>query len=471
MKLYKIFVIASIAALMIFSGCKLETPDITSSADVQLSDETESLFASYVSLGNSLTAGYQSGALTEKHQQYSYVKHIATQAGKGATFVQPLMGYPGLGAYTAQGAGVMELQGFDASGNPVIVPAPYSTAGFDPMNPYYSAEIMTHPAPYSNLGIPGIVLADLDSAISATNSYSQSGLIDPILRNINPAFGNSNPIKQALMLQPTFVSVWIGNNDVLGYATSGGTSPAEPTNAAVFELLYTNMLNKVTSGGTGAKAVVANIADVTTIPFFTTVPYAVDPGAGTPIALVIQATDGIRQATADDLILLTGKSLIGDVSGTYGPVGVPVGFDASAPMPTSVVLDKDEIVIAQNAVSAFNTSIATVAAQFGVPVVDMNGFMKDLVEGIVVSGVELDAAFLTGGFASLDGVHPNNLGYAVIANEFIQVINATYNTNLSPVDITEFLKTPQNGSLAKRNLSQAENFLAIPEIFGGKVNL
>lgn len=469
MKLNKILVIAVVAALMIFSGCKLEEPSITSSADVQLSTETTDLFARYVSLGNSLTAGYQSGALTAQHQEFSFVKQIANQAGVGETFAQPLLGYPGLGTYTAQGAGLMELQGFDASGNPIIVPSSYAAAGFDPSNPYLSADIMTHPAPYNNLGIPGIVLADLDSAVSAVNSYSHSGLIDPILRNANPAFGNSNPIKQALMLQPTFVSVWIGNNDVLGYATSGGTSPAAPTDAAVFELLYTNMLNKVTSGGAGAKAVVANIPDVTSIPFFTTVPYAVDPGTGTAVALVIQATDGIRQATADDLILLTGKSLIGDVSGTYGPAGVPVGFDASAPMPTSVVLDKDEIVVAKNAVSAFNSSIATVAAQFGVPVVDMNSFLAEISAGTSVSGVDVDGAFLTGGVFSLDGVHPNSFGYALAANQFIDVINANFDTNIPPVNITDFISSPITKRVAQGNQDQTDIFRSIPEIFGGKV--
>lgn len=469
MKLNKFLGIAAVVMLVFISSCKLDTPGVTSSADVDRTAETSALFASYVALGNSLTAGYQSGALTEKYQQFSYPKHIATQAGKSASFTQPLLAYPGLGAYTAQGAGVLELQGFDTSGNPVIAPVPYVTAGFNPLNPYLSPDIMNLAAPYSNLGIPGTVLGDLDSAITAANSYSHSGLIDPILRN--PAFGNTNPISQALMLQATFVSVWIGNNDVLGYATSGGTSPAEPTNATAFELLYTNMLNKVTSGGSGAKAIVANIPDVTSIPYFTTVPYAVDPGTGTPVALVIQATDGVRQATAEDLILLTGQGIIGDVSGTYGPAGVPVGFDLSAPMPTSVVLDKDEIAIAKTAVAAFNTSISTVSAQFGVPVVDMNSYMKELADGIVVAGVELDAGFITGGVFSLDGVHPNNLGYALIANQFIEVINGTFNTNLAPVDITEFLKTPQNGNLAKQDPNQAKNFLAIPEIFTGKVNL
>jgi len=469
MKLIKSLIAVSIMALLVLSGCTLEEPAVKSSADVQVNDATTQLFARYVALGNSLTAGYQSGALTEKFQKHSFVKDIATQAGVGSDFVQPLIAYPGLGTYTALGAGVMELQGFDASGSPVINPVPYATAGFNPAMPYTSADIMNYAAPYSNLGIPGIVLGDLDSAVTAANSYSHSGLVDPILRN--PAFGNTNPIQQALMLQPTFVSVWIGNNDVLGYATSGGTSPAAPTDATIFQLLYTNMLNKVTSGGQGAKAVVANIPDVTSIPFFTTVPYAVDPGTGTPVALVIQATDGIRQATAEDLILLTGKSLIGDVSGTYGPAGVPVGFDASAPLPTSVVLDKDEIVIAKQAVSDFNAAIDAVAAQFDVPVVDMNGFMKELAAGYVVAGLDFDASFITGGVFGLDGVHPNNVGYALVANQFIDVINTKYSTNIPPVDVMKLLQTQQAAQVSKTLASRPNVFEKIPEIFGGKINL
>lgn len=461
MKLTKIFVIASIAALMVFSSCKLEEPSITSSADVDLSAETSALFASYVSLGNSLTAGYQSGALTERHQKNSYVKMIATQAGVGEAFMQPLMGYPGIGTYTAQGAGIMELQGFDATGNPIINPVPYAMVpSFNPANPYLTADVMNYPAPYSNLGIPGIVLADLSMAISSANSPSHSGLIDPILRN--PNLGNTTPIQQALLRMPTMITCWIGNNDVLGYATSGGTSPAAPTDVPTFTALYGGMVTSLTANG--ADLVVANIPYVTSIPFFTTVPFAVDPGTGTAIALVIQATDGIRQATAADMVLLTAKSIIGDASGTYGPAGVPVGFDASAPLPTPFVLDAAEVAIANAAVDNFNGVIANA----GVPVVDANALMASLADGHVVSGIEADASFLTGGAFSLDGVHPNDFGSAVLANEFINTINENFDTNIPPVNVTDFIK-PAMAKVGKSAAMDNSLYLAIPEIFGGKI--
>ncbi len=507
MKLIKSLIAISIMALLVLSGCTLEEPAVKSSADVQLNDATTQLFARYVSLGNSLTAGYQSGALTEKFQKQSFVKQIANQAGVGENFVQPLIAYPGLGSYTSVGAGIMELQGFDATGNPVINPVPYAATSFNPAMPYTSTDIMNYAAPYNNLGIPGIVLADLDSAITATDSYSHSGLVDPILRN--PAFGNTNPIQQALMLQPTFVSVWIGNNDVLGYATSGGTNPTAPTDATVFQMLYTNMLNKVTSSGQGAKAVVANIPDVTSVPFFTTIgpkiaasllansiPYPVAYEKSTDNLATGGATG---QATTDDLlagnVLITlvaspYAGLIGQPTGAWyryvaGKAGIPVsallatmpavdttqafGLHPQNPIPNALVLDPDEIAIAQQATSDFNTAIAAVAGQFDAPVVDINAFMKDLADGYKVSGLDFDASYLTGGTFSLDGVHPNNIGYALIANQFIDAINGKYNTNIPHVDVMKYMKELQTANMGKRAVNKTNAFARIPELFGGEI--
>ena len=75
---------------------------------------------------------------------------------------------------------------------------------------------------------------------------------------------------------PTFFSLWIGNNDVLGYALSGGdgTNPITPVtgNPGVgFEGTYNTLVTTLTSGG--AKGVVANIPNVTGIPFFKTIPF------------------------------------------------------------------------------------------------------------------------------------------------------------------------------------------------------
>ena len=58
-------------------------------------------FTRFVSLGNSLVAGYESGALYQSAQVYSYPNQIAQQAavamGKAVDFEQPLISDPGIG--------------------------------------------------------------------------------------------------------------------------------------------------------------------------------------------------------------------------------------------------------------------------------------------------------------------------------------------------------------------------------------
>ncbi len=462
----KIYNLIFIAMLLVFFGCSLDTP----SEEATVLSTGDANFASYAALGNSLTAGYQSGALTEKHQQYSYVNLIAQQAGV-TTFQQPLIGFPGIGTYSAAGAGIIELTFLDnpsSPGSPLLTPAPYASyPDFNPLAPYASADVMNYAAPYNNLGVPGAVLWDVMNATSSVNSgagTTNNTMFDVILRN--PAFGNTTAFQQAKMLQATFITCWIGNNDVLGYATSGGTSPAAPTDVPTFGFLYGVMLDSLVA--TGADIVIANIPDVTTIPYFTTVPYKVDPGTGTEVALVISTNSGPRQATANDFILLPGSSLIGDVSGAYGPAGVPVGFDASAPMPNSVVLDSDEIAVAQAAVTNFNSTIATLASGHNIPVVDVNGIFSDIhSHGLEIGGLTFTTSFVTGGLFSLDGVHPSDLGSAIVANEFINTINENFNASIPRVNVVDLMEEISLKKSAANISYNKETFENVVRMFSG----
>ncbi len=447
-------------ALAFVLSCQLQEPDETATT-LDLGDAD---FTHYVSVGNSLTAGYVSGALTEKFQRHSYPMLIATQAGVGATFAQPYLGYPGIGAYAAKGAGAIEL----VSLSPVtLTPATFAAHSFNPLDPYFSAEVKNYPAPYNNLGVPGAVTYDPLYATNAASSASTTNsFFDIILRN--PAFGNTTVLQQAAALTPTFVTCWIGNNDVLGYATSGGTSPAAPTPGATFNQLYSGVIAALVA--TGADIVVANIPDVTSIPFFTTVPYMVDVDPGEEVSLVtleIQTNSAVRQATAADLILLPAKSIIGDVSGTYGPAGVPVGLHSSAPLPNSLVLDAGEVTTAKNAVADFNTKIETIAAANSIPVVDMNGFLNGIsTDGYEIGGFNFTSAFITGGLFSLDGVHPAPLGYGLVANQFIEVINAEFNATIpmvNLVDLMDELQPIEPAAMANMKL----DLMKVPQTFGG----
>lgn len=430
MKILKYICIST--SLFVFLGCSLDEPG-TTSTKLTTGDAD---FSSYVALGNSLTAGYQSGALTSVHQQYSYPNQIATQAGVG-TFAQPLLGYPGIGAYTSAGGGILQLQSLTG---PVIAPAALADyPSFNPLNPYESASVMTHPAPYNNLGVPGAFTGQLLAATNSVTSGTNNSFFDVILRNINPAFGNTTVLQQAALLNPTFITLWIGHNDVLFYATSGGTQPPAPTATNDFTTYFGGII--ATLAPTGADIVVANIADVTSIPYFTTVPYAIDPGVGVEVALFIETAGGIRQATENDFILLTAKAIIGNTSGTYGPAGVPVGFNVAAPLPSSLVLDEVEAAVARNAVQEYNGVISSVAAANDIAVVDFNSFVQNVSEnGIYIGGLKFTGALVTGGIFSLDGVHPSDLGYAIIANEWINVINEKFSATIPQVNLLDLME-------------------------------
>jgi lysophospholipase L1-like esterase len=130
--------------------------------------------------------------------------------------------------------------------------------------------------PFNNMGVPGAKSYHL----LAPGYGNVAGLFtNP--KTANPYFVRfaSSPtasvLGDAMAQNPTFFSLWIGNNDVLGYATTGGdgSDPITPTTGAPgvgFDGTYSALVATLTSGG--AKGVVANIPFVTDIPFFTTVP-------------------------------------------------------------------------------------------------------------------------------------------------------------------------------------------------------
>ncbi|MNY80078.1 hypothetical protein D3C86_2209820 [compost metagenome] len=47
----------------------------------------------------------------------------------------------------------------------------------------------------------------------------------------------------------------------------------------------------------------------------------------------------------------------------------------------------------------------------------------------------MSSTYVTGGAFSLDGVHPSGRGYGLIANIFIDAINAKYGSTLRHVDL------------------------------------
>ena len=423
-------------------------------APVQNGTSGSANFSRFVSIGNSITAGYQSGTIYESGQKYSYGNLIAQQVG--VDFQTPYVSDPGLG-------GRMEVQ---------------SLSPFTIKNNTSSGSLLNsnYPAPYNNLGVPGALTYDVLLATNSTNCASAlfantpNPYFDIILRN--SVLNKGSQLQQGLSLAPTFVTLWIGSNDVLGYASSGGTSPAAPTPVAQFNQLFGGIMQglKQYTDFSGAKVVVANLPGVAASPFFTTVGSQIAantgiPWANLPLGFVYQKAGesavGSGSATQQNLaagqILVTLKgssyaALLGQPTGKfykdYGFPGLPAGIDTTKPFgfhpqnpfPNAFVLDADEITIAQNAVTSYNATIAALANSNGYGLVDIytifNQFRQNDANGTVINGITFRTTYVSGGLFSLDGVHPSSQAHGIVANAFINVINSKFGASIPLVDVS-----------------------------------
>jgi hypothetical protein len=67
--------------------------------------------------------------------------------------------------------------------------------------------------------------------------------------------------------------------------------------------------------------------------------------------------------------------------------------------------------------------------------VDIHGILNLIqARGVVENGQRLTTDFL-GGVFSLDGVHPTNTGYAIVADEFIEALDQTFAADIPPLSV------------------------------------
>ncbi len=396
-------------------------------------------FSNYISLGDSYTQGFQDGGLHNEfgQQDNSYPAIIAKQMR--TSFIQPTV--------TGSGSGYMHLVYRNGEitvikdFNPKITNNDPEAIGDDPSFVNWADTAIT----YNNLAIGGINLRDVlslngEAALhhvifgeGASANLSWNGVagepLNPYGRFLN--WGTTSNkieyISHIINSKATFFTNWLGINDVMSWAKEGGddiSGFAALTDITEFRTKYDSVLTVLQQ--MGAKGVCANIQDITQSPFFNTITLS---AVGKDIWIKEGAdTTVIRKATTEDLILLSALDYIN--AGT--------GLTQANPLPHQQVLDKAEVTIVKNYTNNINAQIEASATSHGFYVVDMNTFISKLNSGLTFDGVDLSAKYIEGGAYSLDGLHPNTKGYAMIANEFIKSINTHYNATLQPVAIADY---------------------------------
>lgn len=413
------------AAILFTAACK---PEIETPAG---STAGQANFSKYIAIGNSLTSGYADGGLYLEGQKVAYPNLIAAKMATvgGGAFTSPFFTEE-----HSNGSGYIALTAL-VNGTPTLTPVTDKLAYRDAAKHLdkYAGEIQ-------NLGIPGMRLDlsfDPTLTFSAANPFFERLLADAQV-------GKTNYFQFIQGRNHTFFSLWLGNNDVLGYALNGavavtGDPTTTLTDKVTFASLYTNMLNALTANG--QKGIVATIPDVTAIPYFNTVTVpallaaakAINPAA---TAVYIQTGTGtVRAATAEDLIRLPFQS-----AGLFGQGAIPYGLHPLNPIANNWVLDKDEVIKVKDYVNSYNSSIKSLATSKGLAIADTYNYFNQVAstDGINVQGVNLKSLFISGGAFSLDGIHLTPRGNAVIANVFIEAINAKYGATIPTVDITQY---------------------------------
>jgi lysophospholipase L1-like esterase len=273
-----------------------------------------------------------------------------------------------------------------------------------------------------NLAVPGEDIESVNDRISPAALVRSIVSGDANGRNVLKLLILGLPLREdpvsqvsrARELAPTFLLVWIGSNDVLGMATRTNPEATRLTPAA-FGLRFRAMLGALAD--TGAGMAVGNLPDVTGIA-------ALRRAAGE--VTDCRALDGtLRPVAADDLLPL-------DLA------------RASLPTPPcDDVLDAAERAQVRATVVAFNAEIAAaiadVEARRGVRIVPVDLFagFDALIAGVDLDGdgtVDLTNRYL-GGVFSLDGIHPTRTGNALVANAFIDAINARFGEAIPRVDV------------------------------------
>lgn len=440
-KIKNLLFLILLSSIYIFLGCD----DSTGSKELKL-DPTK-----IVALGDSLVAGVQSNGLVQDFQENSFPFLVSQQIDEEKRFEQPLIASPGLSINSSFGTAPLTFEhGQIVFNNPDI-------------DPDFLLLNFLLPRPYNNLGIPGAELFDVSNITSSDINL----FFDFILR------GLGTQLEQTIALDPSLILLWIGNNDVLGAITSGGNL-ASITPEDEFIVEYRSLLEALYDE-TSADIVIANIPDVTEVPFctfsrriFRTVPLL---GIESPVPVIFDSNFNPIDF-GDNLFIpiLTEESnvvhvLFPAIFAYLSGVGIPdqealenMGFSTAdaetivskilsegleptgIPLSENLTLTGFEKTNIQESVSRFNSIISELASEHDTHVVDILNAYKQLTsEGVdgYSGDFVLDDALNTA--FSLDGIHPNNGGYAIIANLFIETINESLNQEIKFLDTDQFI--------------------------------
>ncbi len=459
----KIFLFLFLTGLVVLSSCEQKIDEFKA-------DANGVNFSKFVSVGNSLTAGYADGALYSSGQEVSIPKLISQQLAYvgGGNFNQPMIATDQGVGINATPAGLFlttkrilklvpdkDCAGVE-TGTYSLKPALLDPAADQQTMFGYLTSRPVNPGPYNNLGVPGAMLQHIffkgyGSALG--NPFYARFATTPLTSILEEAIGQ----------QPTFFYLWIGNNDVLTSSLAGTSALVTPVDTFA---KYYPLAAGALAQATGNKGVVATIPPVTAIPFFTTIskslPYngvvlTADQAAGlntlysmyghpdfgwhegqNPFVIAKEDGSWVKMGPKDQFLLTLPTDSLKCKGMGVADQTIAGQLPRPYPIPGRFVLDESEQAAINATITAYNQVIIGTATQLGLAVADMNAYMVTLQSGMIFNGIKMNTEFVSGGVFSTDGIHLTPRGNALAANKFIEAINLKYGCTIPMLDITKY---------------------------------
>ncbi len=429
-----------------------------------------------IGVGDSLTAGVQSDSLlgvtispnplgagspfpfVPNTQGHGYWARIWSQANGGADPLNvaisplPLIAPPGDGQILLPSStGSLTSIVASACASQASVATSYATALQSRLNP------TTKPL---DLGVPGITLREAIVMTGPVAPCGGTGLpasLVPLVGIVNsedtsfwPVLGNfpqgATQLQDAVSLQPTLSIVWLGSNDLLHFAFSNGVFPQ--TDPVQFQNDTINVIQTLQRAG--SRVVISNLVDVLNAATFTkvgTLPavFTVQLGAkGVPPATAQALAAQVQAYLLQNYGLGNGAYLIlggaGKVQAAVSAVltGAAPSINVALSAPAAHLVAGDFVSDAtaattQSLNTAYNAAIGNAATQTGATLVDTHAFTAAIFTagGLALPGnPKCCSTFYGGGFFSLDGLHPSDTAYALLANNFIATIDTSLGVSI-----------------------------------------
>ena len=403
------YLAGGVAAILIASALTA----CSHSDDVVSVKPVDPLFRSYVSLGNSITAGYQSAGINDSTQRQSYAVLFAQAVN--TPFRIPLLNRPGCPPPIDNFVTQHRVGGGTDGSCSFRIPA-------------------ETPGPLNNVAVPGATSLSPTGAVPGPDTLVENALTTFIL-------GGETQAQRAAEAQPTFVSVWIGNNDVLN-ASLSGILPAAPgisngvTSLPKFTTNYLALIKALKAIPSIKGGVLIGVINTTNVPLLFPAQVLYSPAAkGAFDAAAGQTTTLDPTTCPPTTTVLLNFQLAGAIrAGAHPPTifcePLPSPF---APVGNVYVLDEAEQAAVSDTVTQFNALIQAEADTLGWAYVDPNPALVALKQGgqipVFPDLTQPTAAF--GDYFSLDGVHPSATAHIAIVNIIIDAVNAKYGTNIA----------------------------------------